>query len=158
MPLIGLDFTAIPKEETEEIVYSAITDGYRRFQIVSGSSNEEQIGAAIKRSIAEDLVKREQLWISLIIDNNDASQEKIKEIIEKSLRHLGTTYVDIYYLNPAISNLVDILVTDDIVKNIGVQVDDLDLSKILGTTTSTTKPSSLLVDNTPSPQTQELIT
>jgi len=73
MPLIGLDFTAIPKEETEEIVYSAITDGYRRFQIVSGSSNEEQIGAAIKRSIAEDLVKREQLWISLIIDNNDAS-------------------------------------------------------------------------------------
>lgn len=50
MPSIGFGVFQIPPQETERIVTEALETGYRMIDTAASYFNEEQVGAAIRRS------------------------------------------------------------------------------------------------------------
>ena len=61
-PLIGLGTCRI--SNVEEVVYQSIKDGVRLIDTAMRYDNEEEVGKGIKRAIDENIVKREDLFVT----------------------------------------------------------------------------------------------
>ena len=97
MPLEGFGVFQIPDmTECEHVVYDAIKVGYRLFDTAAAYYNEEAVGKAIARAIADGLTTREELFIVTKLWVQDASYEAAKVAIRTSLEKLGLDYVDLY--------------------------------------------------------------
>lgn len=97
MPLEGFGVFQIPDmQQCEEVVYNAIKVGYRLFDTAASYFNEEAVGKAIARAIADGLVTREELFIVTKLWVQDASYDKAKGAIRTSLEKLGLDYIDLY--------------------------------------------------------------
>mgnify|MGYP002621917539 CR=1 FL=1 len=97
MPLEGFGVFQIPDmQQCEEVVYNAIKVGYRLFDTAASYFNEEAVGKAIARAIADGLVTRAELFIVTKLWVQDASYDKAKAAIRISLEKLGLDYVDLY--------------------------------------------------------------
>ncbi|WP_265455263.1 aldo/keto reductase [Enterococcus sp. HY326] len=96
MPQLGFGVFQIPDpKECEEIVYEALTHGYRLIDTAAAYGNEEAVGKAIKRSG----VKREELFITTKLWVSDASYEKAKKAMDLSMEKLGLDYLDLYLIH-----------------------------------------------------------
>lgn len=99
MPQLGFGVYQIPLEETAEAVYQAIKAGYRLIDTASIYGNEKETGEGIKRAINEDLVTRDELFITSKLFILQASEGKAKETIEHSLKVMGLDYLDLYLIH-----------------------------------------------------------
>lgn len=102
MPILGFGVYQISDlEECEEIVYQAITQGYRLIDTAAAYGNEEAIGKAIKRSgiPREELFLTTKLWIS------DATYEGTKKAFQRSLERLDLEYVDLYLIHQPLNDV-----------------------------------------------------
>ena len=93
VPAVGLG-TAFMTSDISEVVYSSIKDGTRLIDTASRYGSEEGVGKGIKRAIDEGLVKREDLFITTKLGNNEITEPE--EAIKRSLKTLGLDYVDLY--------------------------------------------------------------
>ena len=93
VPSIGLG-TAFMTSDISEVVYSSIKDGTRLIDTASRYGSEEGVGKGIKRAIEEGLVKREDLFITTKLGNNEIKDPE--EAIKRSLKTLGLDYIDLY--------------------------------------------------------------
>ena len=97
MPLEGFGVFQIPDlAQCEEVVYNAIKVGYRLFDTAASHFNEEAVGKAIARAIADGLTTREKLFIVTKLWVQDSNYEAAKVAIQTSLDKLGLDYVDLY--------------------------------------------------------------
>lgn len=62
VPLVGFGTARIPHKETENVVYTAIKNGYRLIDGALLYANEPEVGEAIKRAISEGIVERQDLF------------------------------------------------------------------------------------------------
>jgi diketogulonate reductase-like aldo/keto reductase len=81
MPAVSLGTKL--EENEEEIIYQAIKMGYRHIDTASSYLNEVHIGKAIKRALDENLVKREDLFITTKFWNDEKTD--IPAALERSL-------------------------------------------------------------------------
>ncbi len=93
---------SVEEEQTLPIVQTAIENGINFIDIsdiYSKGRAEEIIGKAIKAIPREQLVISSKLFWPMSTDPNDRglSRKHIMESIEKSLKRIGTDYLDIYY-------------------------------------------------------------
>ena len=86
-------------EECENAVVQAVKTGYRLIDTAAAYENETAVGKAIKRVIAEGIVKREDLFVTTKLWITDTSYEKAKEGFRRSLDRLGLDYVDLYLIH-----------------------------------------------------------
>ena len=97
MPLEGFGVFQIPEHaECERVVYDAIRTGYRLIDTAAAYYNEEAVGRAISRAIADGLVSREELFITTktwVQDHRD--EDSACEAVRASLGRLGLDYVDL---------------------------------------------------------------
>lgn len=66
VPLVGFGTARIPNEDTENVVYLAIKNGYRMIDSALLYRNEAEVGQGVRKAIAEGIVKREELTSKLI--------------------------------------------------------------------------------------------
>ena len=100
MPMVGFGVFRVPdKNECEESVYQAIKAGYRLIDTAAAYYNEDAVGAAVKRAIADGLCTREDLFITSKLWLQDYGYENAKKGIETSLKLLGVDYIDLYLLH-----------------------------------------------------------
>ena len=100
MPMVGFGVFRVPdKKECEESVYQAIKAGYRLIDTAAAYYNEDAVGAAVKRAIADGLCTREDLFITSKLWLQDYGYENAKKGIETSLKLLGVDYIDLYLLH-----------------------------------------------------------
>ena len=100
MPPIGYGvFRMTDLEECENAVVQAVKTGYRLIDTAAAYENETAVGKAIKRVIAEGIVKREDLFVTTKLWITDTSYEKAKEGFRRSLDRLGLDYVDLYLIH-----------------------------------------------------------
>lgn len=100
MPPIGYGvFRMTDLKECENAVFQAIKTGYRLLDTAAAYENEKAVGKAIKRSIAEGIVQREDLFITTKLWITDTSYEKAQNGFERSLARLGLDYVDLYLIH-----------------------------------------------------------
>ena len=103
MPMVGFGVFRVPdKKECEESVYQAIKAGYRLIDTAAAYTNEDAVGAAVKRAITDGLCTREDLFITSKLWVQDMMDyESAKKGIRASLEKSGLEYLDLYLLHQA---------------------------------------------------------
>lgn len=103
MPLEGFGVFQIPDlTQCEQVVFDAISSGYRLIDTAAAYMNEAVVGAAIKKSG----VKREELFVVSKLWVQDTSYEGAKKAIETSLNKLGLEYLDAYLIHQPMGDYV----------------------------------------------------
>ena len=103
MPMVGFGVFRVPdKKECEESVYQAIKAGYRLIDTAAAYYNEDAVGTAVKKAIAEGICTREDLFITSKLWVQDMMDyESAQKGIEASLEKSGLEYFDLYLLHQA---------------------------------------------------------
>ena len=101
MPLEGFGVFQIPDpSECEEVVYNAIKTGYRLLDTAAAYMNEEAVGKAVARAIADGIVTREEMFITTKVWVSDmGSEEAAYQAVRTSLAKLDMEYVDLILLH-----------------------------------------------------------
>ena len=96
MPILGLGvFKSQEGEEAYNAVRYAIEAGYRHIDTAAIYGNEVSVGKAIKDSG----VKREDIFITTKLWNENMRQGNQYQAFEESLKRLGVDYVDLYLIH-----------------------------------------------------------
>ncbi|KAI7905138.1 NADP-dependent oxidoreductase domain-containing protein [Cokeromyces recurvatus] len=100
-PMIG--FGTFGGNDGSEQVYSAakaaLEVGYKHFDTAYIYETEEALGKAIK----ESKIPREELFITTKLWPNFREPQHVSPVFERSLKNLGTDYVDLYLIHWPIS-------------------------------------------------------
>ena len=106
MPLEGFGVFQIPDaDECERVVYDAIKTGYRLLDTAAAYMNEEALGKAVKRAIADGIVTREELFITTKVwVQDEKNEDTADEAVKASLAKLDMEYVDLVLLHQALGD------------------------------------------------------
>ena len=101
MSLEGFGVFQIPDAaQCEEVVYNAIKTGYRLLDTAAAYMNEEALGKAVARAIADGITTRDELFITTKVWVQDQKNEETAyEAVKASLAKLNLPYVDLVLLH-----------------------------------------------------------
>ncbi len=99
MPILGFGTYKLKGKEAYSAVRSALELGYRLIDTAHFYDNEQEVGAALRDAIAEGLVKREELFVTTKIWNEDQRQGRQEEVAHESLKLLGLDYLDLMLIH-----------------------------------------------------------
>lgn len=89
-----MDYTTMKK-----VVPAGLKIGYRAFDTARDYGNEHIVGRVLKECLKEQGIKREEIFITTKIGNNQQRLGNIAEQIEMSLNNLQTDYVDCWLMH-----------------------------------------------------------
>lgn len=96
IPTVGFGtWQAENGEEAYNSVINALSAGYTHIDTAAVYGNEESVGKAIKDS----KIKREKLFITTKLWNNDRGYNETINAFQKSLTKLGLNYIDLYLIH-----------------------------------------------------------
>lgn len=106
MPLEGFGVFQIPDAaECEKVTYEAIKTGYRLIDTATAYFNEEAVGKAVARAIADGITTREELFITTKVWVTDMkTEEAAYEAVKASLKRLNLDYADLILLHQPMSD------------------------------------------------------
>lgn len=101
MPLEGFGVFQIPDLKVcEQSVYDAVKAGYRLIDTAAAYMNEEAVGKAVSRAIADGIVTRDELFITTKVWVQDMKNEATAyEAVKTALAKLKLDYVDLILLH-----------------------------------------------------------
>ncbi|MFT8320814.1 MAG: aldo/keto reductase [Bacillus sp. (in: firmicutes)] len=100
MPWLGLGvFKVEDGETTTYSVSTAIKNGYRSIDTAAIYDNETGVGKGIAEGIAAAGIKREDLFITSKVWNDDLGYEETLKAFDVSLEKLGLDYLDLYLIH-----------------------------------------------------------
>ncbi|MDR2939865.1 MAG: aldo/keto reductase [Clostridiales bacterium] len=85
--------------EVSNAVSGAIKSGYRLFDCASVYGNEELIGKVFNQAFTEGIVKREELFITSKVWNDQHGKGEPLLALAKTLRDLQLDYIDAYFMH-----------------------------------------------------------
>lgn len=158
IPQLGLGVYLIEDaNELKDSISNALKDGYRHFDTAAIYHNEELVGEAL----ADSDVKREDLFITSKVWNNNTTYDETIAAFHESLKKLKTDYLDLYLIHwPSEGyqekwRALESLYNDGLVKSIGVSnFEKPQMDKLL--TTAKIKPAVDQVETNPYFQQKEL--
>ncbi len=95
MPRLGYGVYQVSNEECERCVLDAIGVGYRAIDTAQSYGNEAAVGDAVRKCG----VPRTELFLTTKIWISNAGYEKARASIDKSLKNLGTDYIDLMLIH-----------------------------------------------------------
>ena len=95
MPKVGYGVFQVAGEECERCVLDALAAGYRSIDTAQSYGNEAAVGSALQKSG----LAREEVFLTTKVWMSNASYEKAKASIDKSLRNLQTDYLDLLLIH-----------------------------------------------------------
>ncbi len=96
IPCVGFGTWKLPNDDhTVDIVKTAIDCGYRHIDTAYAYQNEAAIGKAIRGCG----LKRNELFITSKLDNQDHGYENTLKEFEITMNHLGLDYLDLYLIH-----------------------------------------------------------
>lgn len=102
MPAVGLGTFGSDKYSADQVanaVYGAVQCGYRLIDCASVYQNEAQIGEVLKKLFDDGVVKREELFITSKVWNDMHGEGKVLESCRQSLKDLGLSCIDLYFVH-----------------------------------------------------------
>ena len=100
MPINGFGcFGLEAGADAENAVYNAIKIGYRHIDTAYSYLNENSVGIAVKKCIEEGICKREDLFITTKLTDEQMGYNKALEAFELSLERLGLDYIDAWLIH-----------------------------------------------------------
>jgi len=105
MPRVGLgtfqgnyDYS-LDEDQVREAIKTAIDLGYRNLDTAALYQTEGPLGKAVNEKIEAGIVKREELFITTKLWNNNHRKELVVPALRKSLATLGLDYVDMFLIH-----------------------------------------------------------
>ncbi|MGX7125907.1 aldo/keto reductase [Enterococcus viikkiensis] len=143
IPQLGLGvFKVEDSNDLKQAVDAALENGYRHFDTAAIYHNEAWLGEAL----AESDVKREDLFITSKVWNNNTTYDETIAAFHESLKKLQTDYLDLYLIHwPSEGynekwRAMESLYNDGLIKSIGVSnFEKPHMEKLL--TTAKVKPA-----------------
>ena len=80
-------------------VKTAVEVGFRHLDAAERYRNEAEVGAALKELFADGTVRREDLFVTTKLWNNNHRPERVKPALQASLNRLGLDAVDLYLVH-----------------------------------------------------------
>ncbi len=106
MPALGFGVFQVPdKDVCSEAVYNALKVGYRLIDTAASYTNEDAVGAGVKRAIEEGICTREEVFVTSKMWVQDlASYDMAAKAIDASVEKLGLGYIDLYLQHQAMGD------------------------------------------------------
>ena len=102
VPLLGLGtFRSEKGAQTQNAVAWALEAGYRHIDTAAMYGNEEDVGLGVSQS----QVRREDIFITTKLRNDDHGYESTLRACDESLRQLKTDYIDLYLVHWPVTGL-----------------------------------------------------
>lgn len=95
IPCVGFGTYKAAEENNVEVLKTAIEAGYRYFDTASFYQTEDFLGQAIR----ESNLSREDFFLVSKMWKDEMGYQQTKDALEKSLKRLGTDYLDIYLIH-----------------------------------------------------------
>ncbi|QIL50939.1 aldo/keto reductase [Weissella coleopterorum] len=99
MPQMGLGVFQIPNDQTAAVVEQGIINGYRLIDTAQIYGNEEGTGVGIQAGLAATGLRREDLFVTSKIWNDNLSFDEAVAAVEDSLAKLQLDYLDLYLIH-----------------------------------------------------------
>ncbi|XP_069086142.1 3-alpha-hydroxysteroid dehydrogenase-like [Pleurodeles waltl] len=102
IPVLGLGTLAphnVPKTQVKAAAKAAIEAGYRHIDSAFIYENEVELGEAIAEKIADNTVKRKDIFYTSKLWSTFHSPELVKTCLDKSLKALKLDYIDLYLIH-----------------------------------------------------------
>ncbi|MBQ7183469.1 MAG: aldo/keto reductase [Clostridia bacterium] len=106
IPMAGLGVFRVPdKAQCEEAVFQAIGMGYRLIDTAAVYTNEDAVGAAVRRALDAGLCAREDLFITSKVWVTDMTDEDTaRRAVDASIKKSGLEYFDLMLLHQAMGD------------------------------------------------------
>lgn len=95
IPQLGFGTYLVPPDDAERVVTQALETGYRHIDTAALYGNESEVGAAI----AASGLKRDELFVTTKLWNDDHQPDRARAAISASLEKLGLDHVDLYLIH-----------------------------------------------------------
>jgi diketogulonate reductase-like aldo/keto reductase len=99
LPALGFGTLVSDSAQTRAATKAAIEVGFRHLDCAERYRNEEEVGLALKESLADGTVRREDLFVTTKLWNNNHRPERVKPALQASLNRLGLDEVDLYLMH-----------------------------------------------------------
>jgi diketogulonate reductase-like aldo/keto reductase len=99
IPALGFGTSLSDNSKTRNAVKTAVEVGYRHLDAAERYRNEAEVGAALKDLFAAGTVRREDLFVTTKLWNNNHRPERVKPALQASLSRLGLDAVDLYLVH-----------------------------------------------------------
>jgi diketogulonate reductase-like aldo/keto reductase len=99
IPALGFGTLVSDRRETRNATKTAVEVGFRHLDCAERYRNEEEVGAALKELLADGTVRREDLFVTTKLWNNNHRPERVKPALQASLNRLGLDAVDLYLVH-----------------------------------------------------------
>jgi diketogulonate reductase-like aldo/keto reductase len=99
IPALGFGTSLSDNRKTRDAVKTAVEVGFRHLDGAERYRNEAQVGAALKELFADETVRREDLFVTTKLWNNNHRPERVKPALQASLDRLGLDAVDLYLVH-----------------------------------------------------------
>ena len=99
IPALGFGTLLSDRTETRKATKAAVEAGFRHLDCAERYRNEEEVGAALKGLFADGTVRREDLFITTKLWNNNHRPDRVRAALQDSLAKLGLDHVDLYLMH-----------------------------------------------------------
>lgn len=99
IPAVGFG-TLIPDPvAAKQAVKTALEVGFRHIDGAEAYRNEDVVGHAMREAFDDGIVRRDELFVTMKLWNNNHRPERVKPAMEASLRRLQLDYLDGYLIH-----------------------------------------------------------
>jgi len=99
LPVIGFGTLIRDGVAARKAIKAALEIGFRHLDCAELYGNEEVVGAAMREAFEAGTVKREQLFVTSKLWNNNHRPERVRPALEASLRRLQLDHLDGYLIH-----------------------------------------------------------
>ena len=99
IPAVGFGTLIPDKAAAAGAIKAALETGYRLLDCAELYGNEDVVGAAMREAFEAGIVKREELFVTSKLWNNNHRPERVKPAMEASLRRLQLDHLDGYLVH-----------------------------------------------------------
>jgi diketogulonate reductase-like aldo/keto reductase len=99
IPALGFGTSLSDRTKTHSAVKTAVEVGFRHLDAAERYRNETEVGEALKELFADGTVRREDLFVTTKLWNNNHRPERVKPALQASLNRLGLDTVDLYLVH-----------------------------------------------------------
>src|ERR1700712_1902072 len=99
MPALGFGTLVSDSSKTRHATVAAVEAGFPHLACAERYRNEAEVGVALKDLLASGAIRREDLFVTTKLWNNNHRPERVKPALEGSLRRLRVDFVDSYLIH-----------------------------------------------------------
>jgi diketogulonate reductase-like aldo/keto reductase len=99
IPAVGFGTLIPDREKGRAAIRTALEVGFRHLDAAEAYRNEDVVGDVITDAIGKGVLRREDLFVTTKLWNNNHRPERVKPALEASLRRLQVDYADAYLIH-----------------------------------------------------------